>query len=79
MSLLFSCDNHFEFMFMKLFQSNKCDHSFLGVTEFPVTGGLVGELFANILADGFSRSRKGDRLFFESRQSGLNNGKYLRV
>ena len=45
-----------------------------GVTEVPVRGGLIGELFANILADGFSRSRDGDRFYFEGSQSGLNQG-----
>ncbi|XP_067941582.1 chorion peroxidase-like [Watersipora subatra] len=43
-----------------------------GVTEFPVQGGLIGEVFANILGDGFRNSRKGDRFFFESSTSGLS-------
>jgi len=33
-----------------------------------------GELFANIIGDGFSRSKKGDRFYFESSQSGLTAG-----
>ena len=45
------------------------------MTEFPVVGGLVGQLFANILADGFSRVRKGDRFWFEGYGSGLSYGK----
>lgn len=45
------------------------------MTELPVEGGIVGELFANILADGFSRLRKGDRLWFEGFGGGLNYGK----
>ena len=44
-------------------------------------GALVGELFANILADGFQRLQKGDRFWFENKQfatgqlffSGCNN------
>ena len=31
-------------------------------------GALVGELFANILADGFSRLQRGDRYWFENNQ-----------
>lgn len=50
-----------------------CIHT--AVTELPVEGGIVGELFANILADGFSRLRKGDRLWFEGFGGGLNYGK----
>ena len=38
------------------------------VTEFPMRGALVGELFANILADGFSRLQRGDRYWFENNQ-----------
>ena len=40
-----------------------------------MVGGLVGQLFANILADGFSRVRKGDRFWFEGYGSGLSYGK----
>ncbi|XP_067941578.1 peroxidase-like isoform X2 [Watersipora subatra] len=50
-----------------------------GVTEFPVAGGLIGELFANILGDGFSRSRKGDRFFFESSTSGLSRAQIAAI
>jgi len=46
----------------------------LGVTENHVPGGLTGELFANIMGDGFSRLLQGDRLWFEGRQSGLTSG-----
>ncbi|KAF6025972.1 hypothetical protein EB796_015717 [Bugula neritina] len=42
-----------------------------GITEKRLSGALVGELFANIIGDGFSRSKKGDRFYFESSQSGL--------
>ncbi|XP_067941328.1 chorion peroxidase-like isoform X2 [Watersipora subatra] len=42
-----------------------------GITEKPLTGASVGELFANIIGDGFARIRNGDRLFFESPESGL--------
>ena len=45
-----------------------------GVTENHVSGGLVGELFANILGVGFSRLAVGDRLFFESPHNGLTAG-----
>ncbi|XP_067941580.1 peroxidase-like [Watersipora subatra] len=50
-----------------------------GVTEFPVRGGLIGELFANILGDGFSNSRKGDRFFFESTTSGLSRAQIAAI
>ncbi|XP_067942940.1 peroxidase mlt-7-like [Watersipora subatra] len=43
-----------------------------GVTEIPKEGAIVGELFALIIADGFSRIRDGDRLFFESLDNGLS-------
>ena len=36
-----------------------------GVTENHTPGALVGELFANILCDGFKRLQKGDRFWFE--------------
>jgi len=53
--------------------------NFTGVTENPLPGALVGELFANIIGDGFSRSKKGDRFYFESSQSGLTAGKSVYV
>lgn len=40
-----------------------------------MAGSFVGELFGNILGDGFSRLVKGDRFYFESSQSGLTAGK----
>jgi len=40
----------------------------VGVTEFPIRGAIVGELFAHIIADGFSRLRNGDRFWFENNQ-----------
>lgn len=68
---------------MKLFQTNLnmlfklvlclCT----AVTEGQIEGGIVGPLFANILADGFSRLRDGDRFYFESLSSGLTLGKHL--
>lgn len=47
----------------------------LGVTEVPMPGAFVGELFANILGDGFSRLMRGDRFYFENTQGGLNTGR----
>ena len=41
-----------------------------GVTENHTPGALVGELFANILCDGFKRLQKGDRFWFENNQLG---------
>ena len=43
----------------------------LGVTEIPRGGAHVGELFANIIGDGFARLRNGDRFFFENTEAGL--------
>ena len=48
-----------------------------GVTEIPMQDSFVGELFGNILGDGFSRLVKGDRFYFESSESGLTPGEFL--
>jgi len=53
--------------------------NFTGITEKRLSGALVGELFANIIGDGFSRSKKGDRFYFESSQSGLTAGKSVHM
>ncbi|KAL0881333.1 hypothetical protein ABMA27_001214 [Loxostege sticticalis] len=37
-----------------------------GLLEEPVDGGVVGITFANILADQFSRIKRGDRYFYEN-------------
>lgn len=37
-----------------------------GLLEEPVEGGVVGATFANILADQFSRFKRGDRYFYEN-------------
>lgn len=50
-----------------------------GVTEIPMQGAIVGELFANIIGDGFSRLMRGDRLHFENTQGGLNTGKSAEI
>ena len=55
-----------------------CYSSFVtGVTEIPMQDSFVGELFGNILGDGFSRLVKGDRFYFESSESGLTPGEFL--
>ncbi|XP_063374283.1 chorion peroxidase isoform X2 [Cydia amplana] len=36
-----------------------------GLLEEPVDGGIVGATFANIIADQFSRMKRGDRYFYE--------------
>lgn len=47
-----------------------------GVTEKP-NKGLTGDLFANIIADGFARTQRGDRFYFENTAiSGLTPGRY---
>ena len=50
---------------------------YLGVTEIPLPGAFVGELFANILGDGFSRIMNGDRFYFENTEGGLNSSKFI--
>ena len=51
---------------------------YLGVTEIPLHGAFVGELFANILGDGFSRIMNGDRFYFENTEGGLNSSKFIK-
>ena len=51
---------------------------YLGVTEIPLPGAFVGELFANILGDGFSRIMNGDRFYFENTEGGLNSSKFIK-
>ena len=54
-----------------------CYSSVAGVTEIPMQDSFVGELFGNILGDGFSRLVKGDRFYFESSESGLTPGEFV--
>lgn len=36
-----------------------------GLLEEPVDGGILGPVFANIVADQFSKLKRGDRYFYE--------------